>query len=135
MKGKNQMDTIKVLVADDHTGFRTTLTSYLRIQPGVEVVGEVTNGQEAVAQALALDPDIVLVDVRMPQTNGIDAAREIKVRRPDACVVVMSAGGHDIYRSMALQNNADAFLDKSSMKASLQTLLSTFQRPLQPMAA
>ena len=129
------MQTIRVLVADDHAGFRSTLTSFLRLQPGVEVVGEVGDGYAVVEQATALDPDLILVDVRMPRVNGIDAAREIKRLHPDTHVVVMSAGGQEMYRTMALQNRADAFFEKSSLKSSLQSLLASFRHRPQPLAA
>lgn len=129
------MDTIRVLVADDHTAFRSTLTSYLRRQPGVEVVGEVADGLAVLEQAAALSPDLVLVDVRMPGVNGIDAARKIKSVHPDTHVVVMSAGSQEMYQSLALQNRADAFMEKSSLKTTLQALLATFRLRPHPLAA
>ncbi len=119
------MDTIRVLVADDHTAFRSTLTSYLRRQPGVEVVGEVADGASAVEQAQLLNPDLVVVDVRMPHMNGIDATREIKSKNPDVRVVVMSFGQSDVYRDLALKNLADAFVEKNSLRSLVAAMFPT----------
>lgn len=114
------MKTIRVLVADDHAGFRSTLTSYLRLQPGVEVVGEVEDGYDVVDQAMALAPDLVLVDVRMPRKNGIDATREIKSLTPAARVFVMST--EESFRGIAMANRADGFIPKASLKQALRSL-------------
>ena len=73
---------IKVLVVDDHRLVREGLTSLLRIHPEIEVAGEASDGDEAVAKARALEPDVVLMDISMPGMNGITATRLLKKDLP-----------------------------------------------------
>lgn len=84
---------VRVLIADDHPIFRDGLASLLETQPGVEVVGTAGDGLEAVAQATALVPDVVVMDLQMPQLNGIDATRRITETLPDVRVLVFTMGG------------------------------------------
>ncbi|HTP13265.1 MAG TPA: response regulator transcription factor, partial [Bacteroidota bacterium] len=84
------MNKLKILLADDHEGFRSLLAAFLRNQPGVELVGEAVDGEDAVDQSNLLGPDLVLMDVRMPRRNGVDATRAIKATRPQTRVVIMS---------------------------------------------
>ncbi|HXV98120.1 MAG TPA: response regulator transcription factor [Anaerolineae bacterium] len=79
---------VKVLVVDDQQLMRDGISSLLSIQEGVEVIGTAANGQEAIDQALALSPDIILMDVRMPVMNGITATEQIRRQLP-TCQVLM----------------------------------------------
>ncbi len=81
---------IRVLIADDEPLIRETLAELLA-EEGFEVVGEARDGAEAVRKAAELDPDVVLIDVRMPVVNGLEATRRIRLDRPDALVVALSA--------------------------------------------
>ncbi len=117
------MQVLKVLVADDHECFRRSLLSFLRTQKGVEVVGEASDGVEAVDQTARLHPDLVLIDSDMPKQDGFRATQEIKLRSPRTTVVVLSMHGTDPYRRRARQHSADAFIDKGSLKASLAAIL------------
>ena len=71
------MTPIRILIADDHPMFRFGLRALLATEPGTEVVGEATNGQEAVTLAASLKPDLILMDINLPQLNGVEATRQI----------------------------------------------------------
>lgn len=109
------MNRIRLLVADDHTLFREGLLALFATQPELEVVGEAASGAEAVSQALALLPDVVLMDIRMPGLDGIEATREI-VSRSDAAkpsrVVILTTYDLDEYVFDALHAGATGFLLK-----------------------
>ena len=83
-----EQQTVKVLVVDDQQLMRDGISSLLSIQEGVEVIGTAANGQEAIDQALALSPDVILMDIRMPVMNGITAMEQIRRQLP-ACQVLM----------------------------------------------
>jgi DNA-binding NarL/FixJ family response regulator len=87
----------------------------------VALVLEAVDGVDLVEQAQQRRPDVVLVDVRMPRKNGLDAAREIKTAHPDARVIVMSS--EESFRPLALANLADAFVAKGSLKQALVEVL------------
>lgn len=98
--------TIRVLVADDQVMVREGFSVLLNAMPGIEVVGEAVNGREAVAQAAALRPDVVLMDIRMPEMNGIDATREVVAADGDAKVLVLTTFDLDEYVYQALRAGA-----------------------------
>jgi DNA-binding NarL/FixJ family response regulator len=101
---------IKLVIADDNPharhGLRAVLTSY----PGLEVTGEASRGDEAIELVETLQPDVALLDVRMPVTDGITATRIIKKRWPRVRVVLISM--YTEYQVEALSTGADAFLVK-----------------------
>ena len=103
---------IKLLLADDQALFREGLHMLLAAQPDFEVVGEAGNGEEALALAAALQPDVVLMDVRMPVLDGVEATRRLLTTQPDCRVIVLTTfdGDEDIYRS--LQAGARGYLLK-----------------------
>src|SRR5690606_38086692 len=84
------IDVIRVLLVDDHQVVRRGLAGLLRDEPGIEIVGEAADGQEAVEQALRLQPDVIIMDVSMPRMNGIDATRAIVTELPQVAVIGMS---------------------------------------------
>jgi NarL family two-component system response regulator LiaR len=83
--------TIRVLIADDHGVVRQGLTMYLGLDPEIEVIGEAANGEEAVAMARDLVPDVVLMDLLMPVMDGIEATGEIKTRTPEVEIVALTS--------------------------------------------
>ena len=83
--------TIKVAIADDHSLVRQGLRRYLDMADGIEVVGEAANGKELLDLDGAETPDIALIDIRMPEMDGLEAAREIRDRWPDIGVIMLTA--------------------------------------------
>lgn len=84
------MKPIRVLIADDHTLFRAGLHALLNLFPDIEVLGEASTGEEAVAQAGALRPDVVLMDIQMPGMNGIEATRRILQVSPETGILAVT---------------------------------------------
>jgi DNA-binding NarL/FixJ family response regulator len=112
--------TVRVLLADDQTLVRTGFRMILRAEPGVEVVGEAADGAEAVALAAELDPDVVLMDVRMPNMDGIEATRRITDRSERAPkVLVLTTFDLDQYVYEAIRAGASGFLLKDAPEEQL----------------
>lgn len=104
---------IRVVLADDERMVRTALRVILDAEPGLEVVGEASTGAEAVSVVRALRPDVVLMDVRMPEVDGIQATRQILASLPDAPrIVVVTTFENDAYVYDALRVGAAGFLLK-----------------------
>ena len=93
---------IRVLCADDHPLVRKGIASILANEPEMQLVGEAGNGREAVEKFRELHPDVVLMDLRMPDMDGIDATREIRKDAPDARIIALTSydGDQDIYRAI-----------------------------------
>ncbi|HEX6354403.1 response regulator transcription factor [Actinophytocola sp.] len=104
--------TIRVLVADDHAAIRAGLTMILDGAPDVEVVAEAADGAAAVRKAAALRPDVVLMDVRMPGTDGLEATRQV-IEAGTAQVIVLTTFDMDEYVYGAMRAGAAGFLLKS----------------------
>ena len=103
---------IRILLADDHRIVRDGLRSLLDAAEGREVVGEATNGREAVKLARQLRPELVIIDVAMPELNGIDAARQIRKDNPDTRVIALSMHSDASYVGKILQAGASGYLLK-----------------------
>ena len=103
---------VRVLVVDDHAVFRAGLTAVLDREPGVLVVGEAADGLEAIEQVLALRPDVVLLDVRMPVLDGIAACARIKEECPEARVVMLSVSEDETDLYAAIRSGASGYLLK-----------------------
>ena len=84
------MEPIRILLADDHTLFRKGIRTILEQMPGLEVVGEAANGEEAVARALELVPDAILMDIKMPVISGIEATQRVLKDNPHIGVVLVT---------------------------------------------
>jgi DNA-binding NarL/FixJ family response regulator len=125
------MTRIKVLIADDHQDFRKVVHDFLDRLPNVSVVGEATDGHDAVKKVEKLFPDVVLMDISMPLMNGLEATRIIKQRWPETKVLIATNHDDPIYRKQALEARADGFILKSSLKPSLEATFGV-QRPLAP---
>ncbi|WP_371617101.1 response regulator [Streptomyces sp. NBC_00454] len=106
--------TIRVLIVDDQMMVREGFSVLLNAMEGIEVVGEAVNGREAIAQVAALKPDVVLMDIRMPEMNGLEATRAIVAADADAKVLVLTTFDLDEYVYQALQAGASGFLLKDA---------------------
>ena len=110
---------IRVLLVDDQSLLRTGFRMILGAEPGLEVVGEAGDGQEAVALVAELKPDVVLMDVRMPTMDGIEATRRITAANDDVRVVVLTTFDLDEYVYGSLRAGASAFLLKDAKEDQL----------------
>ncbi|MCG7343688.1 response regulator transcription factor [Sporosarcina sp. ACRSL] len=105
---------IRILLADDHEMVRIGVSAYLQTQPDMEVVGEAVNGKEAVEKALALRPDIILMDMVMPEMNGAEATAEIIKQWPEAKIVIVTSFLDDDKVYPALEAGAISYILKTS---------------------
>jgi DNA-binding NarL/FixJ family response regulator len=104
--------TVRVLVVDDHPAFRRALTSALDMVEGFEVAGEAGGGVAACSEAEHVDPDVVLMDLSMPDLSGIDAMRQIHEQRPNLPVVILTAHADPGVEKEARAAGASGFLAK-----------------------
>lgn len=105
---------IRILIADDHQLVRQGLMALLTVKPGIEVVGQATDGVEAVELAQSLGPDIILLDLLMPNMDGIEATREIKAEDPDARILIITSFAEDENVYQAIKAGALGYLLKDS---------------------
>lgn len=113
------MGKIRILLADDHGVVRQGLRFILERQPGMEVVGEAGTGREALKLAEELNPDIVIMDIAMPQLNGIEATAQIVKRSPPTGVIILSMHSDEGYLVRALSAGARGYLLKDSAEVDL----------------
>jgi len=106
--------TIRILIADDHQLVRQGLIALLSVKPGIEVVGQATNGVEAVELARSLEPDIVLLDLLMPRKDGIEATREIKAEDTNSRILIITSFAEDENVYQAIKAGALGYLLKDS---------------------
>ena len=105
---------LRLLLVDDHKLFRDGLRSMIEPQRGMEIVGEARDGQSAVALAHELKPDVILMDVSMPELNGIEATRKIIADQPAAKIIMLSMHSDRRYVIEALRSGARGYLLKDS---------------------
>ena len=113
------MESIRILLADDHTVMRNGLRLLLERQPNLTVVGEASDGRETVRLAESVSPDVVVMDIAMPNLNGIEAARQIIAARPEISIVILSMHSDESYVVRALKAGARAYLLKDSAEGDL----------------
>jgi len=106
--------TLRVLVADDHAVVRAGIVALLEAEPDIEVVGQARDGEDAVAQALALLPDLVVMDVRMPKLTGDAATARIRERAPGVRVLVLTTYESDASILSAIEAGASGYLLKAA---------------------
>ena len=114
---------ISVLVADDHTIVRRGLVSLLSLHPRLEVVAEAANGRTAVEEARKKEPDVVLMDVGMPELNGLEATRQIRKYLPDTKILVLSGYDNESYVTEVLDSGANGYLLKSTAPEELHNAI------------
>jgi DNA-binding NarL/FixJ family response regulator len=111
--------TTSVLLADDQELMRMAFRMVMDTQPDIEIVGEAANGREAVAAARRLEPDVVLMDVRMPEMDGVQATREIIEAQRSTRIIILTTFDLDEYVYAALRAGASGFLLKDTPPADL----------------
>jgi DNA-binding NarL/FixJ family response regulator len=108
-----QKNKTGILIADDHPLFRQSLMTVLKNEPDFEVVGEASNGVEAVKMTEELSPDIVLMDITMPGLDGLEATRQIKAEHPEIAVLVLTIHEDEQHAVDILEAGAAGYLTKS----------------------
>ena len=108
------MTTIKVLIADDHLFYREGVRTLLNTAEGIEIIGEASNGQEVVERAAELQPDVILMDLKMPGLNGIDATRQIIQKQPKVGILVITMFDDDESVFAVMRAGARGYLLKDA---------------------
>lgn len=111
------MNLIRILVVDDHKLFREGLTALLHGAQETAVVGEAATGAEAIAQAAAVTPDVILMDIQMPDMNGIEATRRIMTHQPDVGIIMLTMLEDDDSLFAAMSAGARGYILKGADKA------------------
>jgi DNA-binding NarL/FixJ family response regulator len=106
--------TLRVLVVDDHPAFRRALTSALNLLDDIEVAGEAGGGLDATEQVSVIEPDLVIMDLSMPDISGIDAMQRIHERQPDLPIVFLTAHADDGVEKEAREAGASGFVAKGT---------------------
>ena len=122
------MKSIRVLLADDHNLVRAGIKSLLEDSNNVMVVGEAANGRDAVVLTGQLSPDIVFLDIAMPELNGLDAAARIKKEYPSVRTVILSMHTDKEYVIQALKSGASGYLLKDSAPGELKLTVDTIMK-------
>lgn len=108
----NEPGAVRVLVVDDHAGFRRALVATLSLVNGLEVIGEAGDGEAGCDAALAMHPDVVLMDLSMPGISGVDSMRRIHRREPDMPVVILTAHADNALQRESMAAGAAGFIAK-----------------------
>ena len=109
-----QTENIRILIADDHAIVREGLRTLINAKPGLELVGEAADGEEAILKAAALEPDVILLDMIMPRKDGLEAIKEIKTNNPQARILVLTSFSDDDKVFAAIKAGALGYLLKDS---------------------
>ncbi|MFA6433160.1 MAG: response regulator transcription factor [Elusimicrobiales bacterium] len=118
--------TVSVLIADDQTLFREGIKDLLEDEKGIVVVGEASNGPEVVAMARKLKPDVILMDIKLPQMDGVSATRIIRKECPNTNVLILSSYEDEAHVTDAIQAGANGYLSKMLPASELVHALKTF---------
>ena len=123
MSEKIIKDMIRVLIAEDHTIVRKGLCSLLEKEPHINVVAEAENGRDAIIKAEEINPDVVVMDIGMPLLNGIEACRQLKKRRPEIEVIILTVHDNEEYVLQSLKAGASGYLIKKAAPMDLVTAI------------
>jgi DNA-binding NarL/FixJ family response regulator len=122
------MSKLRVFLADDHDVIREGLRLLVNSQPDMEVVGEAADGEEAVAQAAALDPDVIVLDIAMPRLDGLEAARRIRDRGLRAKILILTVHAEERYLLPVLRAGGSGYVQKSQADTDLLDAIRTVAR-------
>jgi DNA-binding NarL/FixJ family response regulator len=128
------MGQIRVLIVDDHAMVRQGIATFIELQEDIELAGEAANGNEAIAGVEQLHPDVVLMDLVMPEMDGVTATREIKARHPEVKVLALTSFVSDSQITPALQAGASGYLLKDLSADELMKAIRAAQRGETPLA-
>jgi DNA-binding NarL/FixJ family response regulator len=117
------MERIRVLLVDDHALFREGLASIVGAQADMEVIGEAEDGLEAVVKARQLEPDLILMDIEMPDMDGLEATRQIKHEHPEALIVILTVRGDDEKLFEAIKSGAQGYILKNIRSREMLAML------------
>jgi DNA-binding NarL/FixJ family response regulator len=125
----NMPDQIRVLVADDHRLFAEALEAILATDDRIDVAGHAGDGAEAVKLALALEPDVILMDIAMPVMDGFQATKQIRKHRPGACVLMLTGSNSRVDVDRARESGAAGYVTKDRIAAELiEAILEVVER-------
>ena len=109
------MQITRTLIVDDDGSFRRRVKELLASEPDMEIIGEAADGREAILKARELKPDLVLMDVRMPGMNGVNATRQLKNEMPEIKVLILTIFDLQEYREAAMASGASGYVIKKSL--------------------
>jgi two-component system, NarL family, invasion response regulator UvrY len=122
---------IGILICDDNVEIRSIMTEMIVLEPGLQVVGHAVDGNEAVTQAKLLQPDVIVLDLAMPNRNGLDALPELALAAPSARTIVVSAFAAPSMIEEALRRGAVGYIEKGNlmMDELLSAIAAAFDTP------
>ncbi len=132
------MNRLRILLVDDHILFREGIASLVASRPDMEVIGQAVDGLEAIQKAKELKPDLILMDIRMPNCDGLEATRRIKKEWPEARIVILTVSEEDEDLFEAIKAGAQGYLLKNLRPAALFELIqgvSQGEAPISPSLA
>ena len=115
--------TIRIVLVDDHTVLRDGLKSLLNYEPGLEVIGDASDGREAIKLTDTLKPDIIITDISMPGMNGIESVRAIRQNHPHLKIIILSMHAGQEYVIQALQAGANGYVVKQADASEVLTAI------------
>jgi DNA-binding NarL/FixJ family response regulator len=138
MRREETMSPVRILLVDDQLLFRKGIRALLEDEDDMEVVGEASDGQQAIDFVLASKPDVILMDIHMPVCDGIKAARQIKLERPETKIIALTVSEEDDDLFEAIRGGADGYLLKDLQPEELFESIRGIQRgetPISPAVA
>jgi DNA-binding NarL/FixJ family response regulator len=129
LKCSECIPSLRILIADDNPAVRRGVAKLLSAEPLWEICGEVANGDQILAEVLALRPNLILLDISMPGLSGVAVARLLHDRLPQLKIVIMSQRDPDQLRALAAETGADAGVDKARLASDLLPTIRSLSQP------